>query len=109
MARSRKTGELNAPDAEPLADESNEKTTIKGYKASVYEFFVPVFLIIGTAMTTYVTMGSPEATWGFGLGVIALIGMALFRKMKIKDIISGVDDGLKSVVYGAVILILRLR
>ena len=109
MERSRKTGQLNAPDAEPLAaDELEKDHVVKGYTPSVLEFFIPIILIIGTAMTTYVTMGSPKVTWGFGIALVTLIVMALFRQMSIKDIISGVEDGLKGVVYGAIILIFAI-
>ena len=109
MKRSRETGQLDAPDAEPLSSSENVADQIApGYKPNIWEFFIPLFAIIGIAIGTYLTNGSPQVRWAFGIALILAVGMALFRGMGLRDLIIGFEGGLKSVIAGAIILLLAI-
>jgi len=115
IKRARETGQLDHPDAEPLAAKELHATHVpEGYTPHVMDFFAPLFLLIGIAVGTFVLrfiLGSspvPQVHWAFGAALILAIAMALARGMKLKDVIDGVTDGLKGVVLGSVILLLAI-
>lgn len=110
IKRARETGELDGPDAEPLGESSftSAHQIPKGYKASTWEFAIPISIIIGVSMGTFVTMGSPQVVWGFGLAIMAAFFTSLFKGMELKNLISGIDEGLKGVIYGTIILVFAI-
>lgn len=109
IKRSRETGELDGPDAEPLAARELETSHVPpDYSPHVSDFLVPLFLLIGTAIGTFVVTGSPQVRWAFGIAVLVAMIMALVRGMSLKDLIDGVGDGMKGVVVGSVILLLAM-
>lgn len=110
MIRSRNTGQLDAPDAEPLSSKelTDAHKVPKGYTPHVSEFFIPILLIIGISMATFLSTGSPNVRWAFGIALVVAWSMALMRGMNIKDLMMGLEDGLKGVVVGAVILLLAM-
>ena len=67
-----------------------------------------MFGLIGIAIGSYMTGGSPQVRLAFGASLLTAISMALFRGMSLKDVIIGVETGLKGVVVGAVILLLAI-
>ena len=109
MERSRTTGKLDDDDAAPLAvGELQGSNVPEGYKANVLEFFLPLILLIGTAIGTFVLFGAPEVHWAFGAALLLAAGMALAKGMSLKDLLSGFHDGIKGVVLGSVILLLAI-
>lgn len=109
VARSRQSGQLDRPDAEPLLAKELEQAKVpEGYHPHVIEFFIPILLIIGTTVGTYLFTGSPQVLWGFGIGMAYAFLSSLFRGMSLRDLMDGYTDGLKGVVYGSVILLLAL-
>lgn len=108
--RARTTGKLDADGAETLSeDEFTRSHDIpEGYETSVWEFFIPIGLIIGISMYTFFVQGSPKVSWGFGIALLVALLMSLYRGMKLRTIIEGIDDGLKGVVYGSVILLFAI-
>lgn len=107
--RARTTGELDAPGATPLAATELERSDVPDYfRPHVMDFFLPLVLLIGTTIGTFVFMGSPNVRWGFGLAFISAALMALGRGMSLMDLIDGIGNGLKGVVMGSVILILAI-
>ncbi len=109
IQRSRETGQLDAPDAEPMLTKEIEEANVpEGYRASIAEFFIPIVLIIGITVAGYLYDGSPRVLWGFGAGMLYAFLSALCRGMSLKDVVEGLTDGLKGVVYGSVILLLAL-
>ena len=109
MKRARETGELDAPDAKPLsAKELYIENVPKGYKPHVLEFFIPLGLIIFISIGTFITEGTPQIRWAFGIAVIVALFSALIRGMKLTTIMLGFVDGLKGVVGGSVILLLAI-
>ena len=109
IKRSREKGQLNHPDSDPLSSEELAvDSQPEGYTPNVLEFFIPLFVLIGIAIGTYMTGGSPQVRLAFGASLLTAISMALFRGMSLKDVIIGVETGLKGVVVGAVILLLAI-
>ncbi len=107
--RAKATGELDAPGARPMnAKELQVSRIPEGYKTHVLEFIVPIVLLIGTAIGTFVYMGSPKVNWAFGLALLVSVLVALIKGMRLGDVIEGIGDGLKGVVFGSVILVLAV-
>jgi len=109
MARSRDTGELDAPDAEPLAArELHADRVPEGFRPSVWDFFLPLGLLVGIAVGTFIATGAPKVRWAFGAAVLLAGAMALVRGMALRELMEGFVDGLKGVVAGSVILLLAI-
>ena len=109
IKRSRETGQLDHPDAEPLsAKELHASNVPEGYVPYVMEFFLPLGVLIGLAIGTFIFTGSPNVQWAFGAALLLAGGMALFRGMKLKELMDGLGDGFKGVVLGSVILLLAI-
>ncbi len=111
MQRARTTGELDAPDAEPLSAKELQASDVPpGYTATVWEFFLPLITLIGIAIGTFIFMpdNTPRVTWAFGAAVGLAMLMALFRGMSLKDVMIGYTNGLKGVVLGSVILLMAV-
>ena len=109
MERSRETGELDAEGAAPLAAKELQGSNIpEGYKPSVWEFFLPLGLLISIAVGTFVQFGSPNVQWAFGAALVLAFSMALAKGMSLHDLLAGFSDGVKGVVIGSVILMLAI-
>ena len=111
IKRARETGELDHPDAEPLAAKELHTSHVpEGYTPNVMEFFAPLLLLIGIAVGTFIFSRShaPQVRWAFGAALMLAIAMALVRGMRLKTLIEGLGDGLKGVVLGSVILLLAI-
>ena len=109
MTRSRTTGQLDGPGADPLsAPELQSSHVPAGYTPHVLEFFLPLGTLIAIAVGTFVVYGSPNVQWAFGAALLLAAGMALAKGMALKDLLSGFHDGIKGVVLGSVILLLAI-
>lgn len=110
IRRSRETGKLDRPGSTPLqASESLQASQVpEGYRPAAFEFLLPLILIIGIAVGTYVVLDSPNVLWAFAVAVIVGALTSRLRGMSLKDLIEGVTSGLQGVVYGAVILLLAV-
>jgi len=109
IKRSRQTGRLDAPDAEPLSAKELQAANVPpGYKPHVSEFFMPLFTLIGIAIGTFIAFGSPEVRWAFAAALLVAMISALIRGMTLKQLIEGFGEGLKGVVLGSVILLLAM-
>ncbi len=107
--RAKNTGALDAPGAQPVSAKELQLTKVpKGYTSNVLEFFIPLVLLIGTAIGTFVFMGTPKVNWAFGLAFIVSVFIALGKGMSLKNVIEGIGDGLKGVVFGSVILVMAV-
>jgi Na+/H+ antiporter NhaC len=108
-ARARETGELDAPGASPLSAKELQVSNVPaGYQPHVLEFFVPLFLLIGIAVGTFVIRGAPQINWAFGTALLVSIVVALLKGMSLGNVIEGFGDGLKGVVVASVILMLAI-
>lgn len=109
MERARTTGQLDAPDAEPLSAKELEASDVPaGYAPHVIDFFLPLFTLIGIAIGTFIVHKSPQVRWAFGAAVVVAVGLALLRGMRLRDVMDGFANGLKGVVLGSVILLLAI-
>ncbi len=109
IKRSRSTGELDAPGARPLSARELEVSRVpKGYPPHVIEFFIPIILIIGIAVGTFIITGIPKVNWAFGTALLVSAIIALFKGMSLGNVIEGFGDGLKGVVVASVILMLAI-
>ena len=109
MRRARETGELDAPDADPLSPSELQASNVpEGYRPNVLEFFLPLGALIATAVGTYRIYGSPNVHWAFGVALLLAGGIALVKGMSLKDLLAGFHDGIKGVVLGSVILLLAI-
>ncbi|MFC1520965.1 Na+/H+ antiporter NhaC family protein [Elusimicrobiota bacterium] len=109
IARARKTGKLDAPDAQPLsARELQESHVPRGYKPHVIEFIAPLLTLIGIAIGTFIFKGSPEVLWAFAAALVVAMSLALIKGMSLNDLMTGFGEGLKGVVLGSVILLLAI-
>ena len=100
-----RTGELNAPGAEPMT--SRELTTINipdGYTPSLLDFFVPILVLMTVAVFPYFLIGEVMIFEAFGLALVSAVVLSILRGMSAKDAFDGIVDGIKGVTVGAIIL-----
>jgi Na+/H+ antiporter NhaC len=109
VARARSSGQLDAPNSRPLsAPELHVSSVPKGYTPHVIDFFLPLAVLIGLAIGTFVLMGSPKIRWAFGAALLVAAALAAIRGMDLIEIVEGFGEGLKGVVVGSVILLLAV-
>jgi len=107
--RAKTSGHLDAPDASPLsARELQECRVPKGYRPHVLEFVGPLTVLIGVAIGTFITLGTPKVNWAFGAALSIAALSALGRGMSLGHLVEGFGDGLKGVVLASVILMLAI-
>lgn len=107
--RSRSTGGLDHPEANPLsAAELQSPHVPGGYRPNLIDFVLPLVLLIGIAIGTFIAFGSPNVLWAFGIALLVAALLALGKGMALKDLMDGITDGMKGVVGGSVILLLAI-
>ncbi|HLV24788.1 MAG TPA: Na+/H+ antiporter NhaC family protein [Gemmatimonadales bacterium] len=105
IRRARETGQLNAPDAQPVASVELTQTRIpEGYRSGVSDFAVPIVTLLGVAVIPYFLTGTVRIAEAFGLAVLSAFVLALLKGMSIRELIDGFVDGCKGVTVGAIIL-----
>jgi Na+/H+ antiporter NhaC len=105
VQRVRETGALDAADATPMA--SAELTSIAAdpnYAPSIWDFVVPMGVLLGFCIVPWLASGSPMVFEGFGLAVVAELVFVVLRGMPIADAFDGLISGIKGVTIGAVVL-----
>lgn len=109
IERSRSTGELDEPDAQVLAaKELQSSDTPDGYEPHMLEFVLPLVILIGVAIGTFIVFGSPEVHWAFGAALLFASFVALAKGMTLRQLLQGYENGFKGVVMGSVILLLAI-
>ena len=83
-------------------------TTPANYHPHVIDFFLPLAVLIGLAIGTFIMYGTPNVRWAFGASVVSAGLLAIARGMRLPALIQGVADGMKGVVLGSVILMLAI-
>ena len=107
--RARSTGQLDGPDAKPLSAKELQVNQVPDtYSPHVAEFFIPLGLIIGIAVGTFITGGVPKVNWAFGTALLVSAFMAFVRGMDLSTLLDGIGNGLKGVVLASVILMLAI-
>ena len=96
--RSRTTGQLDRPGSNPLTSKELEKATYPAnYHPHVIDFFLPLAVLIGLAIGTFIMYGTPNVRWAFGASVIVAGLLAIARGMRLPALIQGVGEGMKGV------------
>ncbi|MBT5856328.1 sodium:proton antiporter [bacterium] len=109
IKRSRETGQLDAPGSLPLSAKELQSSDVPShYTPHIIDFFLPLILLIGITVGTFISTGSPQVRWGFGAAVMSAALLALFRGMSLTELVEGIGEGLKGVVLGSVILMLAI-
>ena len=105
VTRVRTTGELNAPNAQPVASkELTEATMIEGYRPSMTDFLVPIGVLLGFCIVPWLMDGSPMVFEGFGSAVIAALIVSICKGMSLAAAFEAIINGVKGVTIGAVVL-----
>lgn len=114
ITRSRETGQLDRPEAQPLAaDELTEMKVPENYRPGLLDFIGPIGTLLGVAIIPFLyvffIMGQREDATvmiaeAFILAVLAAFAIAKIKGMPLKTIMDGFIDGCKGVTIGAVIL-----
>ena len=107
--RARSTGQLDAPDANPLAAKEIQTPRVPdGYRPHLLDFVLPLVSLIGIAVGTFVIFGTPNVLWAFSFALLLAAFMGLGRGLSLRDLMEGIIDGMKGVVGGSVILLLAI-
>jgi Na+/H+ antiporter NhaC len=111
IERARTTGQLNAPDAKPLAaDELTRLQVPADYRGGIIDFLLPMGTLLGVAIVPYVAarlMGLPGRVYiaeAFGIAVLVAFIVAIAKGLSLRAAMDGFIDGCKGVTIGAVIL-----
>ncbi len=114
IERVRSGGPLDRKGATPMAaDELTQQKVPKDYNPGLIDFFGPIGTLLGVAIIPYVVtyffLGQKDdptllIAEAFILAVLAGIGIALAKGMKLQVAINGFVDGCKGVTIGAIIL-----
>ena len=105
MNRVRTTGQLDREGAQPLI--SRELTHLEipaDYSPSVWDFVLPIGVLLAVAIGPYVLYGKLHVSEAFVLAVLTSILLALYKGMSLQTIMEGFIDGCKGVTIGAIIL-----
>ncbi len=109
IKRSRETGQLSAPGSSPLsAKELEEDRPPRNFVPTMWGFLLPLFTLIGIALTTFGVTGSPNVVWAFFAAFLLACGMALSRGLSLGELVEGMGQGMKGVLVAAVILVLAV-
>ena len=116
--RARDTGNLDREGATPMAaDELTQNKVPEDYNPGLIDFFGPIGTLLGVAIIpylyTYLYLGNKEdptllIAEAFVLAVLAGLGIAIAKGMKLQEAINGFIDGCKGVTIGAIILALAV-
>lgn len=105
VKRVRATGELNAPDAEPMAaKELTESHVAEDYTPAMIDFLAPILTLLGFCLIPWLAGGSPMVFEGFGLAVVVAVAVSIARGMSITVAFEAFVSGVKGVTVGAIVL-----
>lgn len=107
--RAAQTGQLDAPGSKPLSAKDLQKHRVpEGYQSHYLEFIVPLVSLISIAVFTFIFLGSPKVNWAFGAALCMAFFIALAKGMSLLNVVDGFGNGLKSVVFASIILMLAV-
>lgn len=107
--RAKETGQLDAPDAQPLSAKELQICDVPTYYTPhALDFVLPLLLLIGVAVFTFIFIGTPKVNWAFGCALLLSALLALGKGMSLNHLLAGFGNGLKGVVVASVILMLAV-
>ena len=99
------TGELDAPDAQPMAaSELTDVEVVKGYQQGMLDFLAPILTLLGFCAIPLVQGQSPMVFEGFAMAVVAAFSVSVIKGMTISQAFDAMITGIKGVTIGAVVL-----
>jgi Na+/H+ antiporter NhaC len=107
--RARETGKLDADGAAPMLPATNPdidpaNNRAPGYEPSLFDFFVPLGVLLSIAVLPYVLFRENCINEAFMSCLLTAMIMAGVGGMSLHDILSGFVDGCKTMTIGAIIL-----
>ncbi len=114
IERSRRSGELDAPDAEPMLRTDVEETHEPGYSPSLLDFFVPIGTLLGVAIVPFTLAQAgviEDGDWineAFVLCLLSSMVTAKVRGMRLAAVLDGFVDGCSRMTIGAIVLALAV-
>ncbi|MDP6935346.1 MAG: sodium:proton antiporter, partial [Myxococcota bacterium] len=104
--RSREDGLLDAPDARPMLPEDDAMTAgpSSGYQPSLWDFFLPIGVLMVLAVVPYVVFDSDWINEAFLACSLSAMGVAVFRGMSVTEALDGFVAGCGKMTIGAIIL-----
>jgi Na+/H+ antiporter NhaC len=106
--RSRTTGALDAPGAQPLLASDLEPPSEIGYRPSLADFTVPIGVLLLVAIGPYVVTGQFRINEAFLLAVLSAMVVARLGGMRLGEIVQGFVRGCQSMTIGAIVLALAV-
>jgi len=107
--RVKRTGMLDAPNARPMnAKELHTPEVPSGYKPQMFEFALPLVVLIIIAIVTFATYGVPKVNWAFAGALLLSCMFALMKGMTLHQLLDGIGNGFKGTVVASVILLLAI-
>ena len=105
VERVQTSGELNAPGSRPLiAAELTESRVPDSYRPSILDFAVPIVVLIGFALGSYLVVESVKIAEAFGLALVSAFLLASIRGLPVSELVAGFVAGCKGVTSGAILL-----
>lgn len=103
--RVRRTGELDAPDAEPMASAELTTTHVADdYHTTMLDFAAPIGTLLGFCLLPLTVGRSPMVFEGFGAAVIVSLTLSIAKGMPIGMAFDAMVSGVKGVTVGAIVL-----
>ena len=115
IARVQATGELDAPGVQTMSSKELEELKVpEGYRTTNWDFALPILTLIGIAVggliVNYRATGtvSVPINEAFVISVLSAMILAVFKGMRLVEVMDGFVDGVKGVSLGAIILALAV-
>ena len=107
--RSRESGRLDAPEAEPLlAAEPGVANVAVGYQPSLADFLVPIGTLLSVGILRSVLTGELRIDEAFLSATLSAMVLARLRGMRLAEVMSGFVRGCQSMTIGALVLALAI-
>ena len=103
--RIKTTGELDAPNAQPMA--ASELTQVKvdpDYPAGFADFLAPILTLLGFCVVPILLGDGPLVFEGFGMAVVVAFCLSVAKGMKVNIAFEAMVSGIKGVTIGALVL-----
>lgn len=107
--RARTTGKLDSNNALPVLRMARDefdpaKQVAEGYTPNLWDFLLPISLLIGIAVIPYVCFDTNLINEAFVACLLSAMLLAWLQGMRVKDIMEGFLEGCKTMTLGAIIL-----
>ena len=100
-----RTGELDAPGAQPVASpELTSGRVHEGYTTTMVDFLAPILTLMGFCIVPWLIGGSPMVFEGFGLAVVVAGVTSTLKGMPVGVVFDAIVTGIKGVTVGAIVL-----